>query len=68
MPQNVDPSHSRTEHTQYIKHLRKDLGIDVSHFHKNVSAMANGYLKGVADANSRLHEILNFNLGASEFG
>lgn len=68
MPQNVDPGHSRTEYAQYVKHLRKDFGIDVSHFHKNVSAMADGYLKGVADGNSRLRAILNLKLGASGFG
>ena len=67
-PGTLTPGRSRTEYTQYVKHLRKDLGIDVSHFHKNVSAMADGYLKGVADANSRLRAILNLKLGASGFG
>ena len=68
MPQNVDPSHSRMDPTQYVEHLRKDLGIDVSRFHKNVSAMADGYLKGIADANSQLRAILNLKLGVSGFG
>jgi hypothetical protein len=54
------------EYTQYVKHLRKDLGIDVSRFHKNAGAMADGYLKGVADANSRLRGILK--LGTPGFG
>jgi hypothetical protein len=63
---NVDPAYSRMEYTQYVKHLRKDLGIDVSRFHKNAGAMADGYLKGVADANSRLRGILK--LGTPGFG
>jgi len=58
--------HGRMEYAQYVKHLRKDLGIDVSHFHKNVGAMADGYLKGVVDLNSRLRGILE--LGTPEFG
>jgi len=66
MPRNVDPNHSRTEYTQYVKHLKKDLGIDISHFHKNVGAMADGYLKGVTDVNFRLRGILK--LGTPEFG
>jgi hypothetical protein len=56
------------EYAQYVRHLRNDLGIDVSHFHKNVGAMADGYMKGVSDADSRLREILNLKLGASGFG
>lgn len=67
-PQKFDPSHSRVEYTQYVKHLRKDFDIDVSHFHKNIDAMADGYLKGVSDAVSRLRAVFNFKLGASGFG
>ena len=51
---NIDQGHSNTEYTQYVKHL----SAGVSHFHKNVGAMADGYLKGVADVNSRLRGIL----------
>ena len=66
-PRNVDTGHSRVEYAEYIRHLRKDLGIDVSHFHKNVGTMADGYLKGVADVDSRLRAILNSKLGAPGF-
>ena len=52
------------EYTQYVKHIRKDLGIDVSYFRKNVGAMADGYLNGVADAHSRLCTVLNLKHGA----
>jgi hypothetical protein len=68
MPRNVDPGRSRMEYAQYVKHLRKDLGIDVSYFRKNVGAMADGYLEGVADAHSRLRTILNLKHGVSGFG
>lgn len=67
-PHKIDPSRSRLEYAQYARHLRKDLGIDVSHFHKNVGAMADGYLKGISDADSRLRAILNLKLGAPGFG
>ena len=68
MPRSTDPGHSHTEYAQYVKHLRKDLGIDVSRFRKNVGAMADGYLKGVAEAHSGLCTILNLKPGASGFG
>ena len=68
MPRNVYPSHSRVEYTQYAKHLKKDLGIDVSYFRENVGAISDGYLKGVADAHSGLRTILNLKHGASGFG
>lgn len=55
-------------YTQYVRHLRNDLSIDVSRFHKNVGAMADGYLKGVSDADSQLRVILNLKLGALGFG
>ncbi|KAF9650963.1 hypothetical protein BDM02DRAFT_3111266 [Thelephora ganbajun] len=63
-----EKKHGHTEHMQYVKHLRRDLGVDVSHFHTNVGAMTNGYLKGVMDIDSQLHAILNLKLGASGFG
>jgi hypothetical protein len=63
---SVNASCSRMEYTQYVKHLRKDVGIDVSHFNKNVGVMVDGYLNAVADANSWLRGILK--LGASGFG
>lgn len=63
---NVDPGRRRTEYGQYLKHLRKDLGIDVSHFNKNVGAMVDGYLNAITDADSRLRGILK--LGTSGFG
>jgi len=62
-----EKKHGRVEYAQYVRHLRKDLGIDVSHFHKNVGAMADGYLKSVSDADSRLRAILNLKLGAAGF-
>ena len=65
-PLDADPDHRHTEYTQYVNHLKKDLGIDVSHFSKNVGAMVNGYLNAVTDADSRLRGILK--PGTSGFG
>ena len=62
------PSHSRVDYVQYIRHLREDLGIDTSHFLRNVDAMADGYLKAVTDADSRLRTILGLKLEAPGFG
>ena len=69
MPQNVDPpGHSRMEYAQYVTHLKKYFDVDISHFHKHVGPMTDGYLKVVADAHSQLRAILNLEHGTSGFG